>query len=63
MDVYIINQKINHIKRYQIMTAAGSGFNHLYPGKMFSLNEAIKTCGENGYTIKAIGDIWHCANK
>jgi hypothetical protein len=63
MNVYIINTKINHIKRYQIMTATQTGFNHVYPGKMFSLNDAIKLCGENDWTINAIGDIWHCTNK
>lgn len=63
MNVCIINQGFRHKKRYQIMTAAGTGFNHVFPGKLFDLNEAIKICGQNQWTIDAIGDIWHCLNK
>lgn len=63
MNVCIIDQGINHQKRYQIMKADNFGFNHLFPGKMFDLNTAIKICGQNNWTIDAIGDIWHCMNK
>lgn len=63
MNVFIINTERNHEKRYQIMTAAQHGFNHVYPGKLFTLNQAIKIAGENNFNIAAIGNIWQCSNK
>ena len=38
-------------------------FEHVYPGKLFELNAAIKLCAENNYEIKAIGTMWRCLNK
>ena len=63
MQVCIINTERNHQKRYQIMVNTGTLFEHIYPGKLFTLNDAIKICGENNYEIKAIGTMWHCLNK
>ncbi len=63
MQVCIVNTERNHSKRYQIMVNNGTLFEHVYPGKLFTLNEAIKICGQNNYEIKAIGTMWHCLNK
>lgn len=45
------------------MVNHGTLCEHLYPGKLFDLDTAIKICGENNYEIKAIGPMWHCLNK
>lgn len=63
MTVYIVDREFTHKKRYQIMQKIGMGFDHVFPGKLFDLNTAIKLCGENNYAIAAIGNIWHCINK
>jgi hypothetical protein len=63
MQVCIINTERNHKKRYQIMVNNGTLFEHLYPGKLFDLGQAIQICGNNNYQIKAIGTMWHCLNK
>lgn len=57
MNVCIIDQGINHRKRYQIMVQVGSGFNHLFPGKLFTLEQAKAICNDN---IAAIGTVWEC---
>ena len=63
MNVYIVNTERNHARRYQIMTRTGTLFEHVFPGKLFSLDKAIQLCGDNGYKINAIGNLWHCLNK
>ena len=63
MDVYIVNTERYHTRRYQIMTKTGTLFEHVFPGKLFSLDKAIQLCGENGHTIKAIGNLWYCLDK
>ena len=60
MNVYIIDQGFNHLKRYQIMISDGYGFNHIYPGKLFTLEEAKTICSTNNYNIMGIGSIWQC---
>lgn len=60
MTVYIINQELNHKKRYQIMTQSKGAFYHVFPGQLFDLGTAIETCGKNGWTIKKIGNIYKC---
>ena len=60
MNVCIINQELNRDKQYQIMTKCGNGFNHVYPGKLFTLEQAKAICKENNFNIIAIGDIWQC---
>lgn len=62
MDVYIIDRELRHDKRYQIMKKWGSnGFSHVFPGVLFTLEEAKDTCTENNYNVVKIGDIWQCA--
>lgn len=60
MNVCIINRELNRDKQYQIMTKCGTGFNHVYPGKLFTLEQAKTICNENNFNIIAIGDIWQC---
>lgn len=61
MNVSIVKQNFNHPKSYQIMIAAGSGFYHVFPGQLFTLEEAKTICSTNNYTVDCIGDIWQCA--
>ena len=61
MQVFIINQNLNRSKTYQIMIAYGAnGFSHVYPGKLFTLEEAKTICNSNGFTVCGIGSIWQC---
>lgn len=60
MNISIIDQGLNHLKRYQIMKQSGSGFVHLFPGKLFTLEEAKTICNNNGLTVDCIGSIWQC---
>lgn len=62
MNVCIIKQT-HHEKGYQIMIEDRFGFNHVYPGKLFTLEEAKQICKENNFNIAAIGDIWQCTSK
>ena len=61
MNVSIINQGFNHPKSYQIMIADQHGFRHIFPGKLFTLEEAKTICTENKYIIDSIGDMWQCS--
>lgn len=60
MNVVIINQELNRDKQYQIMYQCGNGFNHVYPGKLFTLDEAKTICKDNNLYITSIGNIWEC---
>ena len=62
MNVSIIKQ-IYHEKGYQIMVERGSAFYHVYPGKLFTLEEAKTICSANCFNVVSIGDIWQCATK
>ena len=46
-------------KRFQIMARQSSGLFHIFPGKLWNLEEAVKICQENNWEILAIGDFWH----
>ena len=63
MQVCIVNTERNHQRRYQIMVNNGTLFEHLYPSKLFSLEDAKSICKQNNYEIKAIGTMWQCLNK
>ena len=60
MTVYIINRELGHDKQYQIMIKSGYGFNHVFPGKLFTISEAIRICDKNNYTIAGGGTLWEC---
>ena len=63
MNVCIINRELNRERQYQIMYQSGCGFDHVYPGKLFTLEQAKTICKENNFNIVAIGTIWECTNK
>ena len=45
---------------YQIMKRINSGFAHVYPGKLFTLEEATMTAAAAGYIVEAVGGFWEC---
>ena len=61
MKVCIINQGLRHEKRYQIMQRDSYGFTHVFPGKLFTLEEAQAECQKRGFEVVAVGDIWQCS--
>lgn len=63
MKVCIIDRELSHEKRYQIMQRDPFGFTHVFPGKLFTLEEAQAECGKRGYEVIAIGDIWQCSER
>lgn len=58
MDVVIMERDLTIGIFYQIMTVTKYGLNHVYPGKLFTLDEAKKECKKMKYVIHAIGDSW-----
>jgi hypothetical protein len=60
MDVVIINRELYKDKQYQIMTRAGSGYNHIFPGKLFTLEQATGICKKSNFNILKIGNMWEC---
>lgn len=63
MKVCIINTERTHGKRYQIMSRDDYGFTHIYPGKLFDLEQAIDICNKNNFNILNIGTMWECLKK
>ena len=64
MEVCIVNTvgRFRNSKGWQIMRRSGSGYIHVFPGKMFTLADAKKECARNNFKIIAIGDFWQCFN-
>ena len=60
MEVCIIDRELQGENRYQIMRRDTYGFTHVFPGKLFTLEEAQAECEKNGFEVIAIGDIWQC---
>ena len=60
MKVCIIDTERPHEKRYQIMAMDSYGFNHIYPGKMFYLEQAKEICKINNFKVIAVGNMWQC---
>ena len=62
MEVCIINtvERFRNSKGWQIMKRSGSGYYHVFPGKMFTLDDAKKECAKNDFVIIAIGNFWKC---
>ena len=60
MNVVIIDRELNRERKYQIMIPVLNGFNHVYPGKLFTLEQAKQICNTNNYNIIAIGNTWQC---
>ena len=61
MDVFIIDKELRTNKKYQVMTRRGNCFFHVFPGQLFTLEEAKNICDKNGFNVVKIGDIWQCA--
>lgn len=62
MKVCIVKQ-LEREKGYQVMIPTRFGFNHVFAGKLFTLEEAKEICTTNGYNVIAIGDLWECLDK
>lgn len=45
---------------YQIMGIQYDGFWHIFPGQLFTLEEAKAKCEEIGATVVAVGDECEC---
>lgn len=45
---------------YQIMGRQYAGYWHIFPGQLFTLEEAKAKCEEIGATVVAVGDEWEC---
>ena len=63
MKTCIIDTERNTEQRYQIMRNSGTLFEHLYPGKLFTLNQAKEICKQNNIEVYAIGTMWECLDK
>lgn len=61
MNVYIINQELNRTKTFQIMVKRKNAFYHIFPGELFTLEEAKNICDKNDFNVVKIGNIWQCA--
>lgn len=62
MDVCIVNtiERMKNGKGWQIMKRVPCGFNHVFPGILFTLDEARNVCRDHGFDIVAVGDLWQC---
>ena len=54
MNVVIIDRELNREKKYQIMYQSGCGFNHVYAGNLFTLEQAKTICKENNLKMEQI---------
>ena len=59
-DVCIVHTVEWAEKGYQIMRRAESGFIHVFPGVVFTLDEARDICREHNFNVVATGDFWQC---
>ena len=62
MEVCIVNtvERFKNGKGWQIMRRVSCGFNHVFPGVLFTLDEARRVCTERGFGVVAVGDMWQC---
>ena len=65
MEVCIVNtiERLKDGKSWQIMKRAGSGYNHIFPGALYTVEEAANICNEHNFHVVAIGDFWECLKK
>lgn len=65
MKVCIVNtvNRFKDGKGWQIMKRAGSGYNHVFPGILYTKKEAVNVCNNKGFQVVAIGDFWQCLEK
>ena len=60
MDVCIVHTIEWLDKGYQIMRRANSGFYHVRPSVLFTLDEAKAECEKCNYNVIAVGNMWEC---
>lgn len=60
IEVCLIERKYSCGTWYQIMKRDGYGYDHCFPGKLFTLREAVEETIAHGMKIVAIGDTWEC---
>lgn len=65
MEVCIVNTiaRLKYGKGWQIMKRAGTGYNHVFPGALYTVEEATNICNEHNFHVVAIGDFWECLKK
>ena len=63
MDVCIVHMIERKERGWQIMRRTWCGYNHVFPGVLFTLDEARNECRERGFNVVAVGDIWQCAER
>lgn len=61
--VCIVKTIEHHPNGYQIMKESNGAFYHLFPGKLFTLEEARQICTANAFDVLAVGSIWECLSK
>lgn len=61
MDVCIVHMIEHKNRGWQIMRRTWCGFYHVFPGVLFTIDEARNECRERGFNVIAVGDMWQCA--
>ena len=61
MDVCIVHTIERKERGWQVMKRTWCGFYHVFPGVLFTLDEARNECRERGFNVIAVGDMWQCA--
>lgn len=64
-EVCLIERTYSSGTWYQIMRRDRdcTGYDHCFPGKLFTLREAVETAIANDMKIVAIGDTWQCLKR
>ena len=60
MNVCITKTVQHKEKGFQIMAKRKNALWHVFPGRLFTLEEAEAVCKENGLNVVCVGDMWHC---
>lgn len=62
--LHCFDREVALVKRpsgeYQIMGRQYAGYWHIFPGQLFTLEDAKAKCEEIGATVVAVGDEWEC---
>ena len=60
MDVCIVHTIERKEQGWQVMKRTWCRFYHVFPGVLFTLDEARNVCRERGFNVVAVGDLWQC---
>lgn len=65
MEACIVNMvsQLKNGRGWQIMERAGSGYSHMFPGELYTREEAVNICNNKGFQVVAIGDFWQSLEK